>query len=79
MEAAEERPRAVVVLHRGAQQLVLGPVLGPGRCDLAFVDGLLRMQLLARRWGWSLRLRDVREDLRELVAMVGLEAELVDR
>jgi hypothetical protein len=74
----DERPRAVVVLLRGDEEVLLGPVHAPDRCDLAFVDGLLRVQLAARRFGWSIRLRKVRPDLLELVELVGLTAELVD-
>ena len=72
------RPRAVVLLLRDGQEVLLGPVYGPDRCDLGFVDGLLRVQLAARRFGWSIRLRDVRPDLLELVELVGLTTDLVD-
>jgi hypothetical protein len=78
MEEADERPRAVVLLLRDGQEVLLGPVYGPDRCDLGFVEGLLRVQLAARRFGWSIRLTDVRPDLRELVDLVGLTTDLVD-
>ena len=78
MEAADERPRAVVLLLREGQEVLLGPVYARGRCDLAFVDGLLRVQLAARRFGWSIRLRDVRADLCELVDLVGLTTDLLE-
>lgn len=78
MDEADTRPRAVVLLLRDGQQVLLGPVYGPDRCDLAFVEGLLRVQLAARRFGWSIRLAEVREDLRELVELVGLTTDLVD-
>jgi hypothetical protein len=78
MEEADERPRAVVVLVRGDEQVLLGPVYGPEQCDLGFVEGLLRVQLAARRFGWSIRLREVRPDLLELVELVGLTTDLVD-
>ena len=45
-------PRAVVVLRRDGDEVLLGPVYGAGRCDLGFVDDLLRVQLAARRFGW---------------------------
>lgn len=76
MEHDLERPRAVVVLVRDGERVLLGPVYGPDRCDLGFVDGLLRVQLAARRFGWAIQLVDVRDDLRELVELVGLTAEL---
>ena len=41
--------------------------------DLVTVDALARMQLAARRVGCAIRLGDVPEDLRELMAYVGLE------
>lgn len=74
----DEGPRAVVVLQREGEEVLLGPVYAPDRCDLGFVEGLLRVQLTARRFGWSIRLREVRPDLLELVELVGLTAELVD-
>ena len=74
----DDRPRAVVVLQRDDGEVFLGPVYAPDQCDLGFVDGLLRVQLTARRFGWSIRLREVQPDLLELVELVGLTAELVD-
>jgi hypothetical protein len=43
------------------------------------VDDLLRVQLTAKRFGWSIRLVDVRPDLQELVELVGLSTELLSR
>ncbi len=68
----------MVVLLRDDHEVLLGPVYGPDHCDLGFVEGLLRVQLAARRFGWSIRLTEVRPDLRELVELVGLSADLVD-
>lgn len=65
MEEGDERPRAVVLLLRDGQEVLLGPVYGPDRCNLGFVEGLLRVQLAARRFGWLIRLTEVRPDLRE--------------
>ena len=76
VEASE--PRAVVLLLRDGQEVLLGPVYGPDRCDLGFVEGLLRVQLAARRFGWSIRLTEVRPDLLELVDLVGLTTDLVE-
>jgi hypothetical protein len=70
-------PRAVVVLRRDGEDVLLGPVFGPDRCDLGFVEDLLRVQLAARRFGWTIRLVEVRDDLRELIEMVGLSTDLV--
>ena len=46
-----------MVLRRDGEDVLLGPVYGPDRCDLAFVEDLLRVQLAARRFGWAIRLR----------------------
>ena len=78
MEPDPGRVRAVVVLRRDDRDVLLGPVYGPDQCDLGFVEGLLRVQLAARRFGWSIRLVDVRPDLLELVDLVGLSTDLVD-
>ena len=67
---------ADLVLVRGEREVSLGRVGAGERCDLGFVDDLLRLQLLVRRFGWSLRLDDVAEELRELVELVGLTDEL---
>jgi hypothetical protein len=69
-------PRAVVVLRRDGEDVLLGPVYGPDRCDLGFVEDLLRVQLAARRFGWTIRLVEVREDLRELIDLAGLSPDL---
>ena len=70
-------PRAVVVLRRDGEDVLLGPVYGPDRCDLGFVEDLLRLQLAARRFGWTIQLVEVRDDLRELIEMVGVSTDLV--
>ena len=57
MEEGAE-PRAVVVLRRDGEDVLLGPVYGPDRCDLGFVEDLLRVQLAARRFGWTIQLRE---------------------
>ena len=67
---------ADLVLVRGEREVSLGRVGAGQRCDLGFVDDLLRLQLVVRRFGWSLRLDDVADELRELVELVGLTDEL---
>lgn len=42
------------------------------RPDLALVEALARLQLLARRRGWRLCVRDVPEELHGLAELVGL-------
>jgi hypothetical protein len=75
MEAAGAR--AVVVLRRDDEDVLLGPVYGPDRCDLGFVEDLLRVQLAARRFGWTIQLHHVRTDLLELIELAGLTTDLV--
>lgn len=78
MEEPDGRPRAVVLLLRDGEEVLLGPVHAPDRCDLGFVEDLLRVQLTARRFGWSIKLREVQPDLLELVELVGLRTDLVE-
>ncbi len=73
MTGVAQGSRAMVVLVRDDQEIVLGSV-GPGkRCDVALVDDLTRFRLAAARLGWSIRLVEVDSDLRELLVLVGLE------
>ncbi|MGD9704132.1 MAG: hypothetical protein AB7Q42_08175 [Acidimicrobiia bacterium] len=76
MAGAENEPRAVVVLVQGGREVVIGTVSDAIRCDLALVDDLLRLQLISRRLGWTIRFIEVRSDLRELFDMVGLTERL---
>jgi ABC-type transporter Mla MlaB component len=46
--------------------------------DAVTVDALARLQLAARRHGCRVRLRGASDELRELVAFMGLENVLVD-
>jgi anti-anti-sigma regulatory factor len=48
-------------------------VAAPPRIDLAFVDTLLRRQLDARRRGCTLQLRNVPDELRGLLELLGLD------
>lgn len=52
--------------------VALGPVGQSGRCDLALVDELARLQLAAQRLGWSVSVVGADRDLVELLEMVGL-------
>ena len=67
---------ADLVLVRGEREVSLGRAGAGERCDLGFVDDLLQLQLVVRRFGWTLRLDDVADELRELVDLVGLGDEL---
>jgi hypothetical protein len=61
-----------MVLTSGDLEVEVGPVDQGTRCDLALVDHLLRLQLDAARWGWSLKIRHPAPELRELFDLVGL-------
>ena len=77
--ALRSRPSSVrrdtdgtVVLVRGDVEVASWPLARWGCPDLAVVDGLARLQLLARRLGCSIQLRDPGVELRELLEAVGL-------
>jgi len=67
--------RVVFAARRGAA-VTIGTVGGVRSPDLATVDALARLQLAARRLGGSLRLRDVGDELGELLDLVGLRREV---
>lgn len=62
---------AVIVLVAGDVELVVARLAGE-RPDLALVDTLARLQLSARRLGWSIRLCGPDAWLCELLDLVGL-------
>jgi hypothetical protein len=62
---------AVVLLVDGNVETVIGRVVAL-RPDLALVDTLARLQLIARRRGGSVLVRDASPDLRQLLHLVGL-------
>lgn len=74
----EDTRAAVAVLIGPTEQVVLGPVERMGECGWALVDDLLRLHVLAGRFGWHLRLVDVATDLRELIDLAGVSDQLVD-
>jgi hypothetical protein len=61
----------VVVLTRGDVEVASWPVEGRGRPDLSVVENLARLQLVARRLGYSVRLRDACMELCELIGLAG--------
>jgi hypothetical protein len=70
--AGAQGARATVQLVQGEQTLVLGQ-LGPReRGDLEIVDDLLRLQLVAGRLGWRVRISECRQELRELFDLMGM-------
>ena len=66
-----DTPTTVVLVVDDGTEVVVGRV-DKGRPDLALVDALVRLQLTARRRGCLVRLRDVSEELRGLLELVGL-------
>jgi anti-anti-sigma regulatory factor len=68
---AGDIPTTVVMVATDGSELVVGRV-DARRADLALVDALVRFQLVARREGGRLRLRNVSEELRRLLELVGL-------
>ncbi len=63
---------ATVVLVRGDAEVLSWPLRWGGRAELAVVDGLARLELAARRLGLSVRLRDARRELCDLLDLCGL-------
>ena len=57
---------------RGKAVIHTWSVDGSGPPDLGVVDDLARVQLMARRFGYSIRLRDISTDLSELLDLFGL-------
>ena len=72
MADAEDRPRAVVELVQGERSVLLGVVQARTRGDLQVLDDLLKLQLLARRMGWRVRISECRRELQELVDLLGM-------
>ncbi len=66
----------IVVRAPGDVEVVSWPVAGADTDGLAVVDALARLQLAARRWGCSIRVRGAQDDLLGLIDLVGLKAVL---
>ena len=77
MDEAQGRPRAVVVLLRDGEEVLLGPVHAPDRCDLGFVEDLLRVQLTGAAGSAGRCASRGPPDLLELVELVGLRVDRV--
>jgi ABC-type transporter Mla MlaB component len=67
-----------VVLLRGDAEVGCWPLRAGRRPDLSVVDGLARLQLAARRAGYSIRLRGAPSQLRELIELAGLSGIVTD-
>ncbi len=67
-----ERPATAVVLLDSRGEVEVVALVVAGRVDLGLIESLARLQLAARRAGWSVHLRDATAELGELIGLVGL-------
>ena len=61
-----------MVLLRDGSEVASWPVELPEPIDLDLVDGLARLQLTAMQLGCTIRLRDVPQEVADLLELVGL-------
>jgi hypothetical protein len=73
-DAGDNHTTVVLVVEDGSEVIL---DVDARRADLALVDALMRLQLTARRRGWTVALRGATTDLRDLLALVGLADVLV--
>ena len=66
----------IVVRAPGDVEVVSWPVANGAGNGLAVVDALARLQLAARRWGCTIRVRGAPDELLGLIDLVGLKAVL---
>jgi anti-anti-sigma regulatory factor len=69
--AAADGPRTAVLVVDGEVEVMVAELDGQ-RLDLAVVNALARLQLTARRHGFTVCLVDPSEELRGLLELVGL-------
>ncbi len=70
---------AMIVLRASdGDEVASWPVDGAARPDVALVDALARLQLVARRLGCSIRLRHASADLLGLLDLLGLAHVVTD-
>jgi ABC-type transporter Mla MlaB component len=67
-----------VVLVRGDAEVACWPLPAGGHPDVTVVDQLARLQLAARRLGYSIRLRGAPSELLELIDLAGLSDIVTD-
>jgi hypothetical protein len=72
MTQAKTTPDAVIVLVVDGRELPIAAVRATTPGDLQLVDQLARLFLRAARMGWTIRLTDLRPDLRDVVELAGL-------
>jgi hypothetical protein len=66
----------IALLRADGTEITSWPLRGGGCPGLAVVDELARWELMARRAGGAIRLRDVSPALAELLDLVGLRREV---
>lgn len=66
------------MLVRRGSEVTSWPLESGGRPDLAVADELARWQLMARRHGCSIQVRDAWEELLRLLDLIGLTAILLE-
>ena len=66
-----------IVLVNGGREVGIGRVVGV-RPDMALVDALARLHLVARRNGYALMLREPCAELRDVLELAGLSDLLID-
>jgi STAS domain len=71
MDGAAPPPTAVLLVDPDGTETVVGRVDARAP-DLGLVDALLRLQVVARRRGRAVRVRDAPDALRELVELAGV-------
>jgi hypothetical protein len=67
------RAWATVVLTAAGEDIASWPLSRDHAPDLAVVDALARAQLVAKRFGWTVRVRDAVPELVELVELAGVD------
>jgi hypothetical protein len=67
-----------VVLVRGDAEVACWPLPAGRHPDITVVDDLARLQLAARRLGFSIRLRDAPSELLDLIGLAGLSEIVTD-
>ena len=67
----------IAVLAPGAVEVASWPLEGAGSPDLATVNHLARLQLAARRIGWSIQVCEPCPELAALAELVGLTLEML--
>jgi hypothetical protein len=65
-------PEAIIVLARGDAEVASWPLAGSAHPTLDVVDELARLHVMARRAGYTIRLRDASAEFGELLDLVGM-------